>query len=246
MLRQLFSLMLMMVAVNQAISQVATDTAARPGADFIAERLVDLAMKNPQISSSDNLAEQFKYSYRRTRSQWLDNIVLTGNLNEFSINQSGAAADPLKQSTQYPRYNVGVRLPVGMFINNGKEAKSMMHKYKSTQDDAQALRQAIRRQVLTVYEDYKMNTELTALQHEVLQDAKFLFAKTEEKFQKGEITLDVYTTANRLYNSEKVKAVALEHDLNVSIAQLEELIGMNLAVALKNITSPAQPTVLPK
>jgi outer membrane protein TolC len=207
-------------------------------ADTLVEALIALAMKNPQIASADNIAKQFKYNYRRTRSQWLDNIVLTGNLNEFSIEQNGNDVDPLKQSTQYPRWNVGVRLPVGLFFNNGKESKAMMYKYKSTENDAEAIKLTIRKQVTVVYEDYKMNKELIALEQETLQDAKFLFTKTEEKFQKGEVSLELYTTAGRLYNAERAKVINLDRNFNISKAQLEELIGMDLDLAIKQINSP--------
>ena len=80
-----------------------------------------------------------------------------------------------------------------------------------------------------------MNKKLVAFQQEVLQDARILFSKYEEKFQKGEATLETYTIASKSKNTEEVRFLNVERDLKASETQLEALIGMRLNDALQMI-----------
>ena len=88
---------------------------------------------------------------------------------------------------------------------------------------------------MTAYYDYVQTQRLYELQEEAVQDASFAFTKTEEKFSKGEVPLDVYTATSRRYNAERATKVTLEHNLLVNKAQLENLIGMPLEAALHQI-----------
>src|SRR5690606_35646812 len=119
----------------------------------------------------------------RSKSAWLNNIVVAGNLNELSIKkQDNTTVDPLRQSTQYPRYNIGASIPLGLFINNGKQTKANFYRYESFRNQIDVEKQNIRSEVLLNYETYIYNKQLLALQQEVVQDAKMLMRKQEEKF----------------------------------------------------------------
>jgi|SRR5687767_4289892 outer membrane protein TolC len=201
----------------------------------VAEGLVALAMQNPQIKSAENTSMQFKYSAARSRTAWLNQITLAGNLNEISIKQT-TSTDPLTQNLLYPRYNVGVILPVGLFVNNRKQTLSDQYRAKSAADEINVVKQNIRHDVLVGYENYLMNQNLLSLQYAVLKSAEVLFLRTEGKFGKGEITLDAYTVANKAFVEEKVKTLTLERNLRVAEADLEALVGMRLSAALDQIS----------
>jgi outer membrane protein TolC len=203
-----------------------------PFVDSIGEKLVKLALENSRVSAMDNAASSTEYEYKRTKTTWLNNIAVTGNLNEFSLTGSGQSNDPLRQSTQYPRYNVGVVLPLGLFINNGKATKAAYHRYEASVDQLKIEQQNIRREVLTLYEDYVLNKQLLGLQQSLIQDTRVLLSQQEEKFGDGKITLEEYVGTNRQFTNEKVKLAAIIHDLKVNVAGLEALIGMNIEVAL--------------
>lgn len=207
-----------------------------PAVDSIAEALVALAMTNPSIKGVEDDARQYEYAYKKSKTAWLNNVTLQGNLNEFSIKQS-ANSDPLKQSTQYPRYNIGVSVPLGMFINNSKQVKSDYYKYKSTIDAVDEKRRAIRQQVLTSYQDFLMNKKLMALQQEVLHDWEIIYLKNEDRFKKGEISLESFYSTTRIYNDMLNKQVTLNNALKVSEAKLESLIGMDINEAIAMIKS---------
>lgn len=208
--------------------------------DSVAEKLVQMALLNARVSSREHLATQNLYEYKRSKSAWLNNIVIAGNLNELSIKQQqGTTLDPLRQSTQYPRYNVGASIPLGLFINNGKQTKANFHRYESFRKEVEIEKQIIRGEVLLNYENYLYNKQLLALQQEIIQDAKVLISKQEEKFGNGQLSLEDYTASVKAYNNEHVKELNITHTLKVTEIALEELIGMNLQDALAQIEAPA-------
>jgi outer membrane protein TolC len=215
-------------------SRVLNASTFNPRSDSVIERLVAMASVNPRITSLENIATQNEYEYKRSKTAWLNNIQAAGNLNEFSLKQ-GNAADPLQQSTQFPRYNVGVVVPLGLFVNNGKQTKANYYRYQSMVDAVKIEKQNIRREVLIQYQSYILQKQLLALQQEALQDAKILLTKHEEDYANDKITLEVYTNTSRTYNNEQVKEVNLQNNLKVIEAELEALIGMNILDALELI-----------
>jgi outer membrane protein TolC len=222
-------------AFSQSFSQrTFTANTYNPKVDSVAEGLVRLAMNNPQIKSADNLARSQYYNYTRSKTLWMNQFTVAGNLNEYSIQEFNSSA-PYNGNTLYPRYNIGVVIPLGIFVNSPKLTKSENARYQAGLDDADAVRLAIRRSVLLFYEEYLMNKKLVAFQQEVLQDARILFSKYEEKFQKGEATLEVYTIASKSKNTEEVRFLNVERDLKSSETQIEALIGMRLNDALAMI-----------
>lgn len=206
-----------------------------PLIDSVAEKLVEMAMLNARIGTIENSAYASEYEYMRSRTTWLNNIVVSGNVNEFSL-KNEVAANPLNQSTQYPRYNIGVILPLGLFINNGKQTKANYYRYEAAIDQIKKEKQDIRKEVLTSYENYLMNKQLLSVQQSLLQDAKILLSRHEEKFADGEITLEQYTNTSKQYYAEKVRVINLIRDLKVIVAELESLIGMNIEIALDQIS----------
>ncbi len=205
-----------------------------PLIDSVAEKLVDMAMLNARISSIENNAYASEYDYMRSRTTWLNNIVVSGNVNEFSL-KNEVAANPLNQSTQYPRYNIGVILPLGLFINNGKQTRANYYRYEAAIDQIKKEKQDIRREVLTSYENYLMNKRLLSVQQSLLQDAKILLSRHEEKFAEGQLTLEQYTNTSKQYYAEKVQVINLIRDLKIIVVELESLIGMNIEIALDQI-----------
>ena len=202
-----------------------------PRSDSVVERLVGMAMNNPRIGALEKVAIQNEYEYKRGKTAWLNNLQVAGNLNELSLKQQ-SSSDPLLQVNQYPRYNIGVVIPMGLFINNGKQNKANYYRYQSLLETLEVEKQKIRKEVVLTYEDYNLQKQLLALQQVAIQDAKILLKKHEEDFENGKITLEQYTNTGKTYNTEQVKEVNILSNIRVIEAELEELIGMKITVAL--------------
>jgi outer membrane protein TolC len=203
--------------------------------DSIVERLVAMAYENSRLSAIEHNAVSAEYEWRRSKTAILNNITIAGNVNEVSLKQSNANTDPLKQSTQYPRYNVGVVLPLGIFINNGKTTKANYHRYEAMVDQVNVEKQTIRREIQVAYDNYALSKQLLILQDEVLSDAELLRKSQEERFRNEEISLEAYLASNKAFNNERVKRLNIQHDVTVLAAQLEQLIGMRIEDALRQM-----------
>jgi outer membrane protein TolC len=229
------SLILFIAGYGQERARYTTMT-YNSNVDSVAEKLVAMAMTNASIRSAENLSEQFKYLYKASKTSWLNNIALQGNINEYSFNQNNAA-DPLRQSTQYPKYNFGVLVPIGMFFNNPKQVKADYFKYQYALEQINVEKQNIRREVLINYHDYMMNKDLLAQHQQLVNDWRIIHLKNEQKFSKGEISLEAFYNSTKTYTDELSKQANLTDAVKVSSARLEALIGMNVEDALAQINA---------
>ena len=232
----LCSLLLFFAGYSQGTPKYTT-TSYNPNVDSVAEALVALAMNNPSVKASENFAQQFKWLYRASKTSWVNNIVLQGNLNEYSFNQNSSSADPLKQSTQYPKYNFGVIVPIGIFINNPKQVKADYYKYQFAIEQVNVEKQNVRREVLINYHDYTMNKLLLSQYQQLVNDWRIIHLKNEQKFSNGEITLEAFYNSTKTYTDELSKQANLNDALKTSEAKLEALIGMNIDDALTQINA---------
>jgi outer membrane protein TolC len=194
--------------------------------DSMAASLARIALEYNGATPQDAGAKAAKYEWRTSRTSWMDNLRIAGNVNEFSISN-----DPIKQNTLYPRYNIGAVLPLGIFVNQGKQAKAMYYRYQAEKENLNKEQQALRFRVMTAYYDYLKAQKILELQEEMLQEALFAREKAEEKFAKGQITLEVYTSINKRHNTEQISKLTAERDLAVTRAELETYIGMPLQKA---------------
>ena len=202
-----------------------------PNVDSIAESLVALAMNHPSVHSSENFANQFKYIYMRSKTAWLNTVVFQANANEFTI-ANLTASDQNKYNTLYPRYNIGLTVPLGIFINNPKQTKSDYYKYQSTADLIDVEKRNLREQVLNAYHSYIMNKQLLSLSQQLVHDWELIYLSNEDKFKKGEISLDVFYSTTRIYNDQLNRQITLTTAFQNDEARLENLIGMNINDAL--------------
>lgn len=204
--------------------------------DSVAEALVAMAMNNASIRSAENFSEQYKYLYKASKTGWLNNIVLQGNLNEYSFSQN-STTDPLKQSTQYPKYNFGILLPIGLFFNSPKQVKADYYRYQFSIDQINVEKQNVRREVLINYHDYMMNKDLFVQHQQLVNDWRIIHLKNEQKFSKGEITVEAFYNSTKTYTDELSKQANLGDALKTTEAKLEALIGMNVEDALNQINA---------
>jgi outer membrane protein TolC len=197
----------------------------------MAEGLVSLAMNNPRIRYNADLAEQFNQLYRKSKISWLNAITIQGNLNEYSINENAAT----KAENLYPKYNFGLNIPLGFPWVTSRQTKSDYAKSQAMLEEVETERRNVRKEVLINYHDYIMNKRLLELQEQVISDWHIIYLKTEEKFRKGQVTLESFYGTTRIYNDELNKEVVLTASINNSAAEIEDLIGMNLGDAIQMI-----------
>jgi outer membrane protein TolC len=237
----LFNLVALFIFLNGFCQNKAALLNFRPiksDIDSIAEMLADIALQSPAVKSLEADTKSEEYTYRISKLSLLNNIAFSGNLNEFSIR--GNPNNTTGRNFLFPRYNLGIRIPVGDIVTYGANNKSNYYKYESQVEKLKDARQNIRVQVISAYQNYAATQKTLAFQQEILQDGLVALTKAEESFRNGELSLELYTNASRAFNNEQVREVGLTRDLKVQQAAIEALIGMPLHDAFNHIRATSK------
>jgi len=201
---------------------------------LIKQKLIELALQNPSVKEADALINSSQYELKAANTSWLNAIVLSGNVNEFVINNTqinGVAA-----STLYPKYNVGVNIPLGIFTKQDKNIANEKVKQYDAQKDLK--KRAIIKEVLQRYENYKEKRELLDLQKLITDDQYSNYQQYQRDFSTGEVK-DVKDVNKeyQLWLAQRTKLRTSEKELKIAQLDVEEVIGTNLIDVIKSVTT---------
>jgi outer membrane protein TolC len=193
--------------------------------DF-SEKLVRLAWQNnPGVEVLRNEYDKSTLEVKYSKWNWLENFRVTGNLNEFNIHKS----DALSGSQFFPRYNISASISMGTLFTNPIKTKIEKGNLSISSNNINQAKLAIRSEVLRKYQTYLSNKEINDLRIQMLEDSFSDYKLKEQSFSRGEITLVEYTFSLDRYNQQKISKIQSEKDLQISILELEELIGIKLS-----------------
>ncbi|MBI3138195.1 MAG: TolC family protein [Sphingobacteriales bacterium] len=229
---------LLLIAVSSNAQSLA-DSLGNPGfnlQDSLADKLADLALNNKRVKLADKDINVKKFEVQKNKAAWLNNMSASFNLNEANIKSTGTD----QNNIFFPRYNLGLTLPLGFFFSKAKDVQIARGNYEMAEALKEAQVEETREAIKMQYQVYQAGKYLLALHETILQDENVLLKEAEAKFAKNEIGLQAFTDASRRYNAELVKKIGLLKDLNNAKYQLETLIGMPLEDALAKITATAK------
>jgi outer membrane protein TolC len=193
------------------------------------ERLVQIAWRNyPENEALWHELQAAEAEVRIQRWSWLNQIYAQGNLNEFTIDpdKGGGTAN------FWPRYNVGVNIPLGKFVSIPNETRKAKEAYRVKELNINKQKLYIRATILGLYTQYTSLLEIYKIEKSASDDADGVFRIDEQKFKNGETTLEKYNTAQDYRNAKKLKEIMAENDMKQIKYKLEELLGMRLEEAL--------------
>lgn len=193
---------------------------------IIKARLVELALNNPNIRAADASIKVAQYQLQKAKSSWLGSLSATGNVNEFVVNGSSAA-------NYYPKYNFGVAVPFDIFSKTKIETKTADQNIIIAKDQKEERIRAIKKEVLTLYENYKEKKELLRLQKISTEEDNETYVAAQKSYADGTIQLPELNRSYQQYVNSQAKQVSNERDYNVSIIELEEVIGVSVEVVLQ-------------
>src|SRR5688500_5891457 len=79
------------------------------------EKLIQLAWQNhPTNEAVRREVNIARYDVKQSHTSWLDNIRLTGNMNEFNLNKQ---TDIEGRANLYPKSNIGASISLGAFFS---------------------------------------------------------------------------------------------------------------------------------
>ena len=202
---------------------------------LIKAKLIGLASNNPNILMADASVKIAQSNFVTAKNSWLGALNVSSNVNEFVID--GTRINGLSASTYYPKYNIGLSVPLDIFSKT-KGAKAV-----ATQDViiAKAMKderfRIIKEEVLTRYENYKQQKELTRLQKIMTEEDNDFYVSAQKSYADGTIQLNEMNKSYQTYIISQTKLVGAQHDLNVAIIQLESMIGVPIDQALSTAAS---------
>ena len=200
----------------------------------LSEKLVQIAWKNhPENKILLRNADIAQIEISKAKNNWLNNIRVSGNLNEYSTQRiiddlGGSTSDEPAVNNFFPIYNFGVLIPLGIFFENPKNTKIAIEKYGIAQENVNARKLNLRATVLTQYQEFLMYKEILEIQTSITENQYAKFQLAEQQFQNNTIALESYEEILQNYNLQRMDNIRAERDfLNAKIL-LEELIGTKL------------------
>lgn len=211
----------------------------------IQDKLVDLAMQNPNLEVSDHEIKIAKYELKEAKAWWINNISLAFNANEFTVDRlvKGKTSEPSNGGyyPYYPIYNVGVSIPIGGLFSKPAATKAAREQVAIAIANRNIEYRQIRAAVLSAYEDYLANQQLLTLQSQATESSYNDYLQAKEKFRNGQINVDAYNIAFRDYRTQLTNSINAQHDFELTKIKIEELIGVPLSSVLNGNGGNAAP-----
>ncbi|MFT3980389.1 MAG: TolC family protein [Ferruginibacter sp.] len=212
--------------LNQPPPAAARTVSKMTDDNVIKERLVKLAIKNnPEMRVADANIEVAEIARKKANSTVLSSVNLGGNANEFVINNS-------PQANFFPKYNIGVSIPLDLFAKAKAEKKTADQQIEINNAQKELKERSIRTKVLTLYEIYKEKKEQVELQKIAMEDDIAAYEKAQQDYAANAITL---AELNKMYKAsinEKSVLTLKQREMNVAIIDLEDAIGTTLDKAV--------------
>jgi outer membrane protein TolC len=204
-----------------------TDSSRNRNTD-IRERLVQLALQNPQYEMADHASRAASYQINIAKSAYLGLLSAQGNINEFTINKNAATVNNVTYPVLYPKYNFSLNVPFDIFTRTKNSTKIAQENYYMAEAMKNDKFREIKADVLTRYENYLLAKQLVEYQSRLTQGEYSSLKRAESDFAENLIKLDDLELAQKNYITEQVKSLTLQKDLNLAKIEIERVIGVKI------------------
>jgi len=214
-------------------AQVITPDRMTMASSTIQDKLVELALQNPELEAADHEIKIAQYQLKEAKGWWVNNISLAFNANEFTVKRLKGETQANGQAYPYfPLYNFGVNIPIGSIFSKPAATKAARESVAIAQNNRASKYRQIKVAVLSTYEDYLANKELLTTQSQLTESAYNDYLQMKERFRNGQISIDDYNKSVQEYHNQLNGRINAQRDLNVTKIQLEALIGVPLSSVL--------------
>lgn len=199
----------------------------------IREKLVQLAMQNPNFEITDRRLNISQYQLNRAKGAWLGILSASGNLNELSLKGNSGS----NGSLYFPRYNFSLNLPLDFFSARKNDVKIARENLYIAKAEKNAQYRSIRKEVLVKYEDYLMHKEKLELQSRRTQTEYTKYKIAEKDFEDNQVEAEEFNKAETSYLEQQMRKSEMQRNYNVAKLDLEEMIGMTIEEVIASIQS---------
>lgn len=234
-MKQFFLLCFFMFTAFVLQAQVTSPDKMIDATSAIQDRLVELALQNPQLEVADHEVKIAKYNLSAAKGWWAENFSFSFNANEYSLKNIGKSSDTGPQYyTLYPLYNMGINIPIGGIFSKPQAVKAARERVAIAENQRAIQFTAIKSAVLTAYQNYLSGRELYTVQSQLTESAYSDYLQSKEKFRNGEISVGDYNDAADRYQNALKARINAENSFKLTQIQLEALIGVPLSSVLTN------------
>jgi outer membrane protein TolC len=188
----------------------------------IRERLVQLALQNPNYEIADRQVAIANYQLKKAKNGILSKLNANFNANEYTLKLKKAPGDNLL----FPLFNFGVSVPFDILTSRKSEINIAKENLGAVEASKNQRFREIKAEILSKYEDYLMFKQKLEYESQIAQDAEAIFLQAEKDFSDNIIKQEDYNKAYRDRTEEKTKLAEIVRNFNVVKIEIEKMIGI--------------------
>jgi outer membrane protein TolC len=191
------------------------------------DKLIAIGKANyPKFKWTTARVSAAKAAYDKTKFGVLDFISLSyiyypGNI--YAVNNVTGGT-----STFLNGYQAGIFLNVGTMLSKPATVKQAKEEFIAAKMDKEALDLDVELEIRKRYFTYVEVSDVLKLKAKSMDDADDVLKTIKYKFQKGEVTFDVYNQALLSFSTYSQEKIAAEANLLIAKSSLEEILGTTL------------------
>ena len=186
--------------------------------------LIDSAVAHsPRLSHYNAMVKSYEYNVSEQKLAWTNHIVLGGSYNYGDM---GQLQNDLFLGQQV---SLGVSIPLGAIANRKNKiniAKSQLEAESMTYEQVKL---EVQEEVIGTYNDLLLFQRLIGIQAEAMQSAELAMEMAEERFRRGELTMDQLGTYIELQAKYKTAYETMRTKFNNTYYKLERIVGIPLS-----------------
>lgn len=186
--------------------------------------LIDSAVANsPRLSHYNAMVKSYEYNVSQQKLAWTDHIVFGGNYNYGDIGQL--------QNTLFlgRQVSVGVAIPLGAIANRKNQVNIAKSQLEAEEMTYEQVKLEVQEEVIGTYNDLLLYQRLIGIQAEAMQSAELAMEMAEERFRRGELTMDQLGTYIELQAKYKTAYETMRTKFNNTYYKLERIVGIPLS-----------------
>lgn len=183
--------------------------------------LLDSAIANsPRLAHYGSIVESFEYNVSLKKMNWTNHVQIAGQYNYGDIGSAPNAVFLGKQ------LSVGFAVPLGSIANRKNEVKMAVSQLRAEENTYEHIKLEVQEEVIETYNGLLLFQRLIGIQAEAMQSAELAMEMAEERFRRGELSMDQLGTYIELQAKYKTAYETMRTSFNNSYNKLERIVGV--------------------
>jgi len=190
------------------------------------EKLIEHARaNNPKYRYTDAKVGSARAAYNKTKCGVFDFVTLSYVYlpQNYSIYENNGTYNAALNG-----YQIGVFLNVGSVLEKPATIKQAKQEYLASKADKEFIDQELEQEVRRRYFLYIQQSNILRIKAGALTDADDVMKHVKYKFEKGEVSFEVYNQALLSYSNYSQEKITAESAVLIARTNLEQLVGTPL------------------